>query len=166
MICTVCYIFDLSNSAHYWTIMPLVMMMLPDNFPVPWPRFCSDLKVPIHIYPYISIYVCVYVYISACIYAFMYICIDISAYFLFIFYNSLGEYGMTLVVMILSDNVPVLWPGFCSTLKVWGGVPAHWCCRCRANLAHTRQSRPDSGIVFQVKVLQNGPSCSLFGWKR
>jgi len=32
-------------SAHDWTIMPLVMMMLPDDFPVPWPRFCSDLKV-------------------------------------------------------------------------------------------------------------------------
>jgi len=28
------------------------------------------------------------------------------------------------------------------------------CVRCRANMAHMRQSRPDSGLGFQVKVLE------------
>jgi len=34
--------------------------------------------------------------------------------------------------------------------------------RCRAKTAHIRQSRPDPGLVFQVKVLetfQGVPSC-------
>ena len=37
--------------------------------------------------------------------------------------------------------------------------------RCRANMAHIRQSRPDSGIGFQVKSLFF-PICSLFARKR
>jgi len=30
------------------------------------------------------------------------------------------------------------------------------------NVAHVRQSRPDSGLGFQVKVLENFCMCSLF----
>ena len=38
--------------------------------------------------------------------------------------------------------------------------------RYRANVAHIRQSRPDSGIDFQVKGLFNVSRCSLFAGKR
>ena len=41
--------------------------------------------------------------------------------------------------------------------------------RCRANMAHirnTRQSRPDSGLVFQEKFWGNVPHCSIFARKR
>ena len=31
---------------------------------------------------------------------------------------------------------------------------------CRANLTHIRQSRPDSGLGFQAKVLKRGLSCT------
>ena len=34
------------------------------------------------------------------------------------------------------------------------GNPMAFRVRCRANMAHTRQSRPDSGLEFQVKVLK------------
>ena len=35
-----------------------------------------------------------------------------------------------------------------------------------ANMAHVRQSRPDAGLDFQVKVLVTLSSCSLFARKR
>ena len=38
--------------------------------------------------------------------------------------------------------------------------------RCRENTAHVRQSRPDSGLGFQVKVLKPLSSCCLFARKR
>ena len=40
--------------------------------------------------------------------------------------------------------IALAWPGF----QFWGSG------RCRANMAHIRQSGPDSGVVFQVKVLE------------
>jgi hypothetical protein len=37
---------------------------------------------------------------------------------------------------------------------------------CRANSSHIRQSRPDSGLGSQVKVLEASTSCSLLARKR
>ena len=38
--------------------------------------------------------------------------------------------------------------------------------RCRANMAHIRQSRPDSGLGFQVEVPKTVSMCSLLAQKR
>ena len=35
-------------------------------------------------------------------------------------------------------------------------------CRCRACVAHTRQSKPDSGLGVKAKVLENVLSSSVF----
>ena len=37
---------------------------------------------------------------------------------------------------------------------------------CRANMAHTRQPRPDSGLGFQVKVVQTSPVCAISAVER
>jgi len=34
-------------------------------------------------------------------------------------------------------------------------ILGHCCCCCRANMAHIRQSRPGSGLGFQVRVLKS-----------
>ena len=39
-------------------------------------------------------------------------------------------------------------------------------CRCRAKMAHTRQSRPDSGLDPRVKVLESFSRCSRFARQR
>jgi len=42
-----------------------------------------------------------------------------------------------------------IWSRGVCALRCWG-----WRSLCRANRAHIRQSRPDNGLGFQVKVLQ------------
>ena len=54
------------------------------------------------------------------------------------------------------------------TVKSHSGHPTRGCiprgpsCRCRAKMAHVKQSRPDSGLGFQVKPSGR----ALFAWER
>ena len=56
-------------------------------------------------------------------------------------------------------------PIYASQLSREGGVEVS-VSRCRANLARVRQSRSDSVLGFQVKILQTLLRCSLFARKR
>ena len=56
-----------------------------------------------------------------------------------------------------SDDLPVQFKAVENNVwgvNVRGGFPGAECVRCRENMARVRQSRPDSGLGFQVKVLE------------
>ena len=126
----------------------------------------------IYIYVYICMYI-IYTYINTrtylCthiyIYIFKHIYIDIYIYVLFT-YICMYVYTQSL---LKSDslginpawirhrpgtNLPALVKCFGSTSRPWA-VDSPQPFRCRANMAHMRQSRPDSGLGCLFKLLQS-----------
>jgi len=98
---------------------------------------------------YLSIYVYIYIYIytyDTCVYIYIYIYKHVYLYL----YICIHRHGAGLAP-----------PPF-----TWRGAVVYVSLRCRANVTQIRQSRTNSGLGFQAKVLEMFSSCSLFARKR
>ena len=129
----------------------------------------------------VYIYICIYIYVCTHMFICIYIYIYVYTYIIYIYIICYVSHVGMIVTFYTSDWLfPVHMDTFIiSSSQLWSTCEdlskSQWLCllptlvyieetprcdvyyqnwlidRCRANVAHTRQSRPDSGLGFQVK---------------